>query len=263
MGDTVPNAQLAGKRPERRYVWSQRDIRRAAASSRREVSQPPGFGDVRGAIANPRLTPGGRLQLLRHHMGFLTAADCGRAIGVNPVTYQHHENGTRGVSRKAAARYAAYFGVSASMLLYGGQPVLQRDVPVTGAIGAAGEITPRMLTNLQLPETTPAPPLADDELAALVVTTDDLYPAYRFGDVVFYSPPAEGPVDTDALDGRECVVITEDGDELLRVVHRAGPGMCMLSSYHGASAIPAAARLRSAAPVLWVQRGGWKPPRTQ
>lgn len=64
------------------------------------------------------IRPCDKLKELREKAGFLTAADAARRYGWNENTYRSHENGTREISRKAAADYAEAFGVSAGWLLY-------------------------------------------------------------------------------------------------------------------------------------------------
>lgn len=63
-----------------------------------------------------------RLELARKHKGYATAADAARALRLaSPTTYQHHENGTRGMSR-AVRTYAEAFEVPEEWLLYGRNP---------------------------------------------------------------------------------------------------------------------------------------------
>lgn len=60
-----------------------------------------------------------RLRQAREAAGFETAADAARAFGWNTNTYKSHENGVRGMSKKAAYKYAGAFGVGAGWLLIG------------------------------------------------------------------------------------------------------------------------------------------------
>lgn len=62
-------------------------------------------------------TPSDRLRKARQDRGFTTAADAARAFGWSEVTYTSHENGTRGIRKDAAQRYAKAFGVSAGYIL--------------------------------------------------------------------------------------------------------------------------------------------------
>lgn len=196
-------------------------------------------------------TPASRLARLRRHAGYEAAADAARAMGANLTTYWQHENGTRKLSNIAADRYAAFFRVDPGLILYGERaPPPPRRVPVVGAVMLHGRIRPRMEYALDVPETVAAPPGAGDELQALVVLEDDLAPAYRAGDVVFYAAP--GPLDAPAATGRECVVETDSGERRLCLCEPDAQGSWTLRSYRGKPAHRV--RLRSAAPVLWVQR---------
>lgn len=215
---------------------------------------PPPLSDMQiRKLSNPSLTAADRLMFLRAHARVLAAAEMARLLDTNEVTYQHHENGTRGVSRRAAARYAAYFGVSPELLLFGHAPVLVRRALVLGAIGRDGAIADRMSLSISLPESLPAPTHVSEPLAAYVVI-EDLYPAYRRGDVVLFDPADQISV-MDAH-GRECVVELEDGSRVLRVVHATGIGLCSLVSYaHGQKPL-AGVRPRGIWRVRYVEKEG-------
>jgi hypothetical protein len=60
-----------------------------------------------------------RLQHARRRKGFPDATSAARALGWNENTYRSHENGTRGIKRSAAKRYAAAFKVNEVWLLTG------------------------------------------------------------------------------------------------------------------------------------------------
>lgn len=74
------------------------------------------------------------------------AADAARAMGVKYPTYAGHENGTGGVTRKVAVRYAQFFGVDLEYLLTGrgsaptpvgkNDPILHGEMPVKGFVQA-------------------------------------------------------------------------------------------------------------------------------
>lgn len=59
-----------------------------------------------------------RLKAARERM-FETAAEAAQAMGVNYQTYAAHENGSRGLRRDAAMRYAKFFNISLEYLLTG------------------------------------------------------------------------------------------------------------------------------------------------
>lgn len=65
-------------------------------------------------------TPGARLRWARTKAGFLHASDFAKKVGVNPVTYTAHENGTNGFLTKNGALYAKSLGVSLDWLHNGG-----------------------------------------------------------------------------------------------------------------------------------------------
>ncbi len=68
----------------------------------------------------PRLDePDERLLWARERARFETASDAARRYGWNENTYRSHENGSRGLSKKAAVKYAATFKVPVEWLLYG------------------------------------------------------------------------------------------------------------------------------------------------
>lgn len=58
-----------------------------------------------------------RLRKARLERGYETASDAARAFGFVLPTYVSHENGTRNITRAAARRYAASFGVSPGWLM--------------------------------------------------------------------------------------------------------------------------------------------------
>lgn len=60
-----------------------------------------------------------RLREARLRAGYATATDAARAFGWTPSTYMGHENGSRGLRKEAAQRYARGFGVSWTWLLGG------------------------------------------------------------------------------------------------------------------------------------------------
>lgn len=60
-----------------------------------------------------------RLRLAREKRGFESASEAAEALGIPYGTYSGHENGSRGITRKNVARYAAFFGVSIPWLEHG------------------------------------------------------------------------------------------------------------------------------------------------
>lgn len=64
-----------------------------------------------------------RLRKARLDAGFKTAKDAATAMGIKPVTYTHHENGTRGIAKDDAIVYAKKFKVSPVWILFGSKVV--------------------------------------------------------------------------------------------------------------------------------------------
>lgn len=62
-------------------------------------------------------TPADILRAARLARGFSTAAEAARHFGWSDVTYTSHENGTRGIRKDAATKYAKAFGIDAASLL--------------------------------------------------------------------------------------------------------------------------------------------------
>ena len=204
----------------------------------------------------------GRLRQLRIAAGYETASDAAQAIGVTIVTYQHHENGTRGIHLAAAERYGTHYGVPALHILYGlahpntANTVEEgQGVPLIGGIAPDGRVIPRMSQTATFPKTVPGPPSGwTASLQALVVQANSFYPAYNEGDVLFYDQPSPLGLDMSQVDGRECVVLTTDGQMLLRTCYQGPNGTWTLIAL-GAPPMQAV-RLVSASPILWVQRRG-------
>lgn len=63
--------------------------------------------------------PSDRLREARKAAGFASAAEAARRIGISPITYTAHENGTRDYDRKTCLSYARKFRVSAAWLMFG------------------------------------------------------------------------------------------------------------------------------------------------
>ena len=199
-------------------------------------------------------TAGQRMERIRVACGYETAADAARAMGTSVTSYQHHENGTRGITPKMAKVYAKHFNVQAGYLLYGvDTSAVPVDVPIVGVIDEGGCILDRISIASGLPKTTPAPPFVEGRLLALVVSCTDLHPAYRPGDCVFFDLLQE--VHDHSLDGRECIVDLGGGEKVMRVIHRQFNGHFMLLAYNGIA--PQIRRIAGATPILWVQRNAY------
>lgn len=62
---------------------------------------------------------GSRLKTARKAAGFSSANDAAAALGISYPTYAAHENGTRGINRRALERYSKYFDVTIDWLISG------------------------------------------------------------------------------------------------------------------------------------------------
>lgn len=195
---------------------------------------------------------GKRLAQVRLRHGYESAREAAHKIGISHVTYYHHENGRRNPSVQAVEIYAGHFKVSADWLLYGEKTTVGRSVPVVGAVSPGGKVVDPMLVAAPLPTSVRIVSENPGELLSLVVETDDLYPAYRPGDVVIYAKPACGPLNPAEVNGRECVVVLTNGQTLLRICHADPDGYWTLECYHARTI--QGARLASASPVISVQR---------
>lgn len=81
---------------------------------------------------------GDRLRQARIDRGFKTAREACDRFGWNLSTYQQHENGTRGISRKAAMRYSQAFKRPLGWLLAGEleSPIDVFSISVNGFVAA-------------------------------------------------------------------------------------------------------------------------------
>lgn len=117
-----------------------------------------------------------RLKEARERM-FETAAEAASAMGVNYQTYAAHENGSRGLRRDAAMRYAKFFNVSLEFLLTGRKSTYQRpDVRDTQAplvdgdgMPVKGFVRAGIWQESYLPET---------DLVSLPISADARYPKH-------------------------------------------------------------------------------------
>lgn len=160
-----------------------------------------------------------RLQEARKKAGYSTAPAAAEALGVKPATYYQHENGLRGITRKNAERYAAFYRVDLAWLLTGhGKPVRKNVVPVVGYVGAGAEVHPvddhAMGDGF---DTVPAGALPADAVA-LIVRGDSMYPI-EDGWIIVYRRDNDG-VPSKCVN-RLCVVkVANDGPTLIKKVRR-------------------------------------------
>jgi DNA-binding XRE family transcriptional regulator len=176
-------------------------------------------------------SPADRLKKLRIKAGFESATDAARAMGVASPTYLGHENGSTGLRRAAAIRYAVFFGTTIDWLLTGkGKSGSASKVPVICYIGAGAEVHPiddhpqgRGLEQVD-------PPQGVSDCVAAIIRGESMHPM-RDGWLVFWSKTQQG-VPEECL-GKLCVVQVRDGPMLLKELYRGSrPGHYRLESWN-------------------------------
>lgn len=195
-------------------------------------------------------TPGGRLRFARERLGFLSVPAFCRYFRVNKNTYFSHESGHRALNAESAKRYAAIFSVTPQWLLYGSELNDDGPVSIVGVIqsGAGGKIRP-------MAQSIVAPPVDQNAMEGMLVEGNDLYPAYRDGDMVFTRKLDQEGFDLNSVHGMECVVQTEAGDRFLRQVTAQADGRATLIGYNAPPVFNVA--VVAAEPVLMVRRNAY------
>lgn len=251
MLENVPTASVGSRTRKGDSDWSsKRDL--SWASDRRKPR------DETHKTARPvKDTFGARLMQARIDKGYVNAVVAADALGTRTATYYQHEINRRVPCLEALENYAEHFGVTTDWLLKGRQHTVQRSVPIVGAIVTGGKIVDRMHAVQTLPASVDVTGKQALSLVALTVQTNDLVPAYRPGDVVFYVP-ANGLV-AETADGFECVVELVNGKKMLRVCHLNADGTWTLECYNAPTIHGAV--LVSAARVVWVQRATYQHPK--
>lgn len=174
-------------------------------------------------------------------------AAAAEAFGWPKATLTQHENGTRPLSRQAAVRYAAAFGVGAGWLLYGergNKAVKGPMVRFGGAIGAGHQVIPSSDLDGEIEGI-----IADEDAEAFEVVGDSQLPLARPGDVVFFGSPRPPK----RLIGCECLVELTDGTRLFKTIENGSrAGLYDLVSYN---ALPIRdVEIVKAGPFLGVRR---------
>lgn len=193
------------------------------------------------------MKPADRLRQARIDAGFESGVAACKRFGWNYSTYTHHENDTRGISAKMAAKYASAFQVTPEWLLLGRGEA--GSVPVVGYVGAGAEVRPyddyERGDGL---DRVAAPPGASKKFVAVRVRGDSMYPAYSDGDTLYYS---EHAADLEAANNRDCVVHLADGRTLVKRVQIDSQGVTLFS--HNAPPIRVD-QLVWAAPIEWLSK---------
>jgi phage repressor protein C with HTH and peptisase S24 domain len=164
-----------------------------------------------------------RLKRARIEAGYAKAIDAARALDVEPGTYNHHENGTAGLSR-AGERYARFFGVNLEWLLTGkgemrpSHSAPAPEVAIDGIVRAGAEIQ----SNADLPDfggPTVIKVPSGDGVGAYVVSGDSQWPRFLDGELILYEKRPRAP--SELLDNY-AIVQTLDGRRVIKIV-RANP----------------------------------------
>lgn len=189
-----------------------------------------------------------RLQLARKKAGYATPVAAATAMGARRATYYQHENGTRGITRHNAERYARFFRVDLAWLLTGkGKPERKEAIPILGYVGAGAEVYPiddhPKGDGLDYIDVGGLP----DDATGLIVKGDSMYP-FEDGWIIIYRREQDG-VPAHCL-SRLCVVkVAEDGPMLLKKLRRGrAPQLYTLESWNAPPREDQ--RLEWAAPVL-------------
>lgn len=171
-----------------------------------------------------------RLKKARKAAGFATPTDAARAMSMPPPTYLGHENGTTGLRRTAAIKYAKKFGVSIDWLLTGsGISGRAAKVPVICYIGAGAELHPiddhAQGQGIELVE----PPQGLTDCVAAIIRGDSMHPL-RDGWLIFWSKKQDG-IPEECL-GQLCVVQVKDGPTMVKEVRKGARGRYTLISWN-------------------------------
>lgn len=197
-----------------------------------------------------------RLRQARIEAGFGRAVDFCRRYGIEPGTYGHHENGKRGLEPDVAGRYASYLKVSPWWLLSGQETAEKTEriesMNITHYVGKNGELFQMLEKNwrpISFPGNLPV------KIEAAFVRSNDMYPVFREGQVIFYTrqpiihiPHAPAQEEAHAqvnynqpsskdpyaeFYGKPCLVELSDGRILLRELKRGSErGRYILGSYN-------------------------------
>ncbi|KZK82997.1 Helix-turn-helix domain protein [Pseudovibrio sp. Ad13] len=191
-----------------------------------------------------------RLKAAREKAGFASAADAADALGIKTPTYTHHENGTRKPKAEAIERYARFFGVSLTWLMFGkdlaptepeqARPTAKQHkiaslltpftVPVYGSISGRDEdyleATGEALDQIGAPGSL----MGIEGAFALYMPGSSMEPRYHEGETLFVNPkklPRPGEY-TAVLHEKQGIPVWQVGR-----YERVESGFRVLSRYNG------------------------------
>lgn len=190
-----------------------------------------------------------RLRKARELARFSTAAEAAAAIGVGKPAYNHHENGTRGLSRGADERYAKAFKVNLLWLRTGRGPIRgSAQIPILAYVGAGAEVFP-IDDHAQGASLDTVDASLPDPAVALIIRGDSQHPL-QDGWVIVYARDFDGVQDN--CIGKLCVAKVHDGPTLLKTVRRGKSAKTFdLESWN--APLKEGVRLDWAAPVLMIR----------
>lgn len=192
--------------------------------------------------------PHQRLKWARERQKFPTATAAAERFGWNINTYRSHENGSRALSRQAAARYGKAFRVPVGWLLTneGSPNAGKQEVPPSGIVGDGARISGFAESGPDFGSIT-LPPGAPPDTQVLIVRGNAMYPRYFEGEHLFYTPARQPP---EQLIDRECVIKLASGETVVRVIRRgARRGRFTLESFNAPPLLDQ--EIEWAAPVRW------------
>lgn len=174
-----------------------------------------------------------RLRTVREQR-YETAQDAAEALGMKYPTYAGHENGSRGITRNAAQRYADFFKVSYEWLLTGRGLIKGKGndlIPIVGRVGASSDGVIVQSDGQGFLGWVPRPMGASADTVAVEVFGGSMgYLAD--GSIIIYSVQHGQPLPD--MIGVAVVVGLSDGRVLLkRLLRGSEPGLWDLESING------------------------------
>lgn len=209
--------------------------------------------DDYGESRKQQIAGGQRLKMLRTRAGIPTATAAARIIGVPRGSYLQHENGLRPLSIRSAQQYAAFFKVPVSVMLEDEEAEGASRVVVVGIVTTGGTVNP-VPASSSLPQTVVSPDTGISALWALFVHGDVLGPRYRDGDVIFYEPFTDAPLNAERINNRECVIELDDGARLIRHIILQADGNWTLIS--GVGPVEIGRKIIHAGLIVYIKPNG-------
>lgn len=189
--------------------------------------------------------PPNRLKELRETLD-LSLETIAEALETNISMVQKLEKGERRLNADWIRKFAAFYGVNEPDIL---NKAMTRLV---GRIGAGGSVMvyPDSAGSDELDPVEAPPGVRADLVEALLVEGNSMYPAYQSGDIVFYK---KDQCYGDACIGKECVVLTEDGLQCLKIVQKgSATGLYTLVSHNAPQMFDQ--KIVEAKPIIWVKK---------